>query len=267
MTSKKLLAGVAAFIWAMGVQAAPVPLTSTVSLGTQLFTGQSQNLQVDVNSLLAGAGLTGASILAGNVTVTGYSNPFYDLLTTTGNGYVKTGSQLRPYQECNGNRCTTKYATDFTHVKDVSANFLDLVADTMVVAAGDSSESATATDLAESYTDFGGQIWDKTNGSENGGYNYFYHRDRKHYLSLSGSLEVLLDLDATALTDLSADGILDLSISSFMGQFNLTELRLEFLAEEIPDPSAAVPVPLPTSLLLTGLGLAALGTMRRRGKA
>jgi hypothetical protein len=264
MASKKFLAGIVAFVSAAAVQAAPVPLTSTVALSNHLTTDQSLNFQIDVNSLLAGAGLTGAVITSGTLTVTGFSDPFYDLLTTTGNGYVKTGSTLRAYQDCNGSRCTTKYATDYTHIKDVSVNFLDLVADTMVVAAGDSSESASATDFAESYTDFGDKTWDKTTGSATGGFNYFYHRDRSHFMSLSGGLEVMLNLDDVALADLSADGILDLSISSFEGQFDLSQLRLEFLAEEIADPSAAVPVPLPTSLLLTGLGLAALGTMRRR---
>ncbi|WP_028103317.1 PEP-CTERM sorting domain-containing protein [Pseudoduganella violaceinigra] len=266
MKSTRIVAGIAALLCAVSAQAAQISLTSTVLLGNTLTNGQSQNVQVNVNSLLAGTGFASNSIVSGLLTVTGFSDPDYaPVFATGGGGYVQEATTTHQYKSCNpnGKNCTTKTVTDKNHVKYATNNHLDLVADTMVVKAGDASESDSVSDFNESTTDYGSRVWEKTTGSDNGGYNFFYHRNRDHYLSVSGALEVLLDLDAKALGDLGADGILNLSISSYLGQFKVYDVRLDFVAEKA-NPADDVQVPVPTSLLLTGLGLAALATVRRR---
>ena len=260
MVSKKFLTGIAALFCAASVQAGQIPLSTSTTLGSQLGTGQELNLQINVNNLLANAGYASNSIISGFLTVTGYSAPNYFVLQSN-NSTVSSADF--PYQSCNKNKCTTKTGTVHTHVNDITTNYFDLVADTMTVSAGDASESDSATDIENSYSDFSAQVWDKTNDNGNGTINKFYHRNRDHHMSLSGGLEVLLNLDATALADLAGDGILDLSISSFLGQFSVSDVRLDFVAEEVAVPPDSQ-VPVPTSLLLTGLGLAALATVRRR---
>lgn len=243
MVSKKFLAGIVAFFCAASVQAGQIPLSASVTPGTQLTEGQTWNLQIDVNNLLAKSGFNSQSIIAGMLTVNGYSAPSYADNVSKSNSSSKTGNVV-------------------THIQDITANHLDLVADTMTVAAGDASESVTVSDIVNS-TDLGALVWESTNDNGKGTVNKYYHRNNVHYFSISGSLEVLLNLDAAALFDLAKDGVLDLSISSFKGKFNVTNVSLDFTAEQADAPAQSA-VPLPTSLLLTGLGLAALSFSRRR---
>jgi len=244
MVSKKFLAGIVTFFCAASVQAGQIPLSASVAAGNQLTEGHSLSLQIDVNSLLAKNGFTSQSISSGMLTVTGYSAPDYVITETS-------------------HTTTTKSGKVNTHVKDITANYLDLIADTMTVAAGESSASDSAHVIADSSSDFGDLVWDSTNDNGKGTINKFYHRNNDHHFSISGGLEVLLDLDAAALFDLAKDGVLDLSISSFKGKFNITNVSLDFTAEQDDTPAQGA-VPLPTSLLLTGLGLAALSFSRRR---
>jgi hypothetical protein len=258
MVSKKFLAGITALFCAASVQAAAMPLSSATSLDQYLTTGQSKNLQIDVNSLLAGKGLASASISSGVLTVYGFSSADFDLVSSsvTNVNY----SEDRVTTDCNKGKC--KVVSDNFHIKQFNNNYSDSIADQMQVIAG----GASAIDSADEHTSFSsdsGAIEDtkKLTGSENGGYNRWYNQFIGHYDSLGGDLVVQLNLDSLALSDLVTDGILNLSVNSLLGQFNVTDVRLDFVAQD-PVPPAQVPVP--TSLLLTGLGLAALATMRRR---
>jgi hypothetical protein len=258
MVSKKFLAGITALFCAASVQAAAMPLSSATSLDQYLTTGQSKNLQIDVNSLLAGKGLASASISSGVLTVYGFSSADFDLVSSsvTNVNY----SEDRVTTDCNKGKC--KVVSDNFHIKQFNNNYSDSIADQMRVIAG----GASAIDSADEHTSFSsdsGAIEDtkKLTGSENGGYNRWYNQFIGHYDSLGGDLVVQLNLDSLALSDLVTDGILNLSVNSLLGQFNVTDVRLDFVAQD-PVPPAQVPVP--TSLLLTGLGLAALATMRRR---
>jgi len=244
MVSKKFLACIVTFFCAASAQAGQIPLSASAAAGFQLTEGQSKNLQIDVNNLLAKEGYNSHSIISGLLTVTGFSAPNYqvfDSSTTT----------------------TTKSGKVNTHLKHITTNHFDLIADTMTVAAGDASESDSATDVVDYSTAFNDPIWDSTNDNGKGTINKFYHHNNDHFVSVSGGLEVLLELDAAALLDLAKDGILDLSISSFKGRFNVTGVSLDLTAEKDEAPAQS-DIPLPTSLLLTGLGLAALGVARRR---
>lgn len=243
MVSKKFLASILAFLCAASAHAGQIPLSSTLAVGTTLTEGKSLNLQIDVNNLLAKSGFSNPSIISGTLTVTGLSAP----------DYVNNESK---------SSTSSKSGNVITHIDDITSNHLDLVADTMIVAAGDASESDTASVIADS-TNWGALIFDRSNDNGKGTINKYYHRNNDHFFSISGGLEVLLDLDAKALLDLAKDGVLDLSISSFKGKFNVTNVSLDFTAEQNDTPAQS-DIPLPTSLLLTGLGLAALGVTRRR---
>jgi len=258
MVSKKFMAGITALFCAASVQAAAMPLSSAMSLDQYLTTGQSKSLQIDVNSLLASNGLASASISSGVLTVSGFSSADFDIVgsSVTNVNY----SEDRVTTDCNKGKC--KVVNDNFHVKQFKNNYSDSTADQMQVIAG----GASAIDSADEHTSFdsdSGKIEDtkKRTGSENGGYNRWYNQFIGHYDSLSGDLVVQLNLDSLALNDLVADGILNLSINSILGQFNVTDVRLDFVTQDAVPPAQ---VPVPTSLLLTGLGLAALATMRRR---
>lgn len=263
MVSKKLLAGIFALFCAATAHADPISLSSGFAVNNNHLTfNQSHNFQLNVNNELAAQNLNSKSILSGILTVSGYSDADYaHSKTETGNG--KTGTVPRDYTECNNKgKCTTKSVNDNIHVNDITDVYSDKVADQMLVSVGGISGFDFADEVAQDDS-HGKLVWDKTTGSANGGYNIFYHRNSVHHDSLSGDLLVMLSLDSIALNDLFADGILDLTVKSLLGQFNVTDIRLDFVAQEVAVPPDAQ-VPVPTSLLLTGLGLAALATARRR---
>jgi hypothetical protein len=261
MVSNKFLAGIAALFCAASVQAAPISLSSSLALGTQVTEGHALTLQIDVNNLLAKSGFTSQSIISGMLTVNGYSAPNYVVFDS--NQSSQTTENV-PYQSCNQNKqCTTKTGKIITHTKYTTTNHFDLDADTMTVATGDSSGTAFATDRASSTSDFSAPTLDRTVDDGKGTVNKYYQRNNDSYFSISGGLQVLLNLDNAALLDLAEDGVLDLSISSFKGKFSVNDVRLDFTAEHADTPAQS-DIPLPTSLLLTALGLAALGVARRR---
>jgi|GEM_PF-1715928 len=265
MVSKKFLAGIVAIVAAASVQAAPISLSTSMSPGSHVTNGQSKDFQIDVNSLLAANGLSKNSILSGFLTVTGYSAADFSSVDTSSTGYIQGPNASHIYKDCNNKGvCTDKTVYDKVRVKDITNEFSDPVADIMKVSAGDASGSDTVGDFNSVYTNWTDSVLesDKTTGTDKNGYNFFYHRTRDHHQSIFGGLDVLLDLDEVALNDLFADGILNMSIKSTIGQFTITNIRLDFDAEE-PAPAQGT-VPVPTSLLLTGLGLAALATVRRR---
>lgn len=258
MVKAKFLAGIAVLFSAASVQAATMPLSSALSLDQYLTTGQSHNLQIDVNSLLAGKGLGSASISSGMLTVSGYSSADFDIVSSsvTNVNY----SEDRVTTDCNKGKC--KVVSDHFHIKQFNTNYSDSIADQMKVTAGGASGTASAAEH-NAFPSDSGKIEDtkKQTGSEKSGYNRWFNQFISHYDSLSGDLVVQLSLDSLALNDLLADGILNLSVNSVLGQFNVTDVRLDFEAQEAVPPAQ---VPVPTSLLLTGLGLVALATVRRR---
>lgn len=250
MVSKKIVAGIAALLCAASVQATPIPLSTTVSLGNHL-SYQFQDLQVNVNSALAG--LSSSSIRSGTLTVFGYSS--LDAVYLDDTEVEKLESFQFPYRYKN-------------HITQKTSHYADFIADSMLVWAGDDFAFDVVEDVTNTYTAYGDRVADphKNFNSGNGVYNYFYHQNRRHDWGMFGALEVTFDLGDEALGNLMLDGILDFTVGA-LGQFTLSGVRLDFTAQEQDASAPAAEIPAPTSLLLTGLGLAVLGGSRRRRKA
>jgi hypothetical protein len=282
MASKKVLGGIAALVGATAAQAAPVTVSSTVTLGNLLQGGAQQNLQFNLNGLLAQQGVQGGDVISGVLTVYGLSNPSYQDSTDPYGGYYLTGlsshtaSQSYTYytsysyscgfwgwSTCTGYTPHTGYynyqVQDEVWTHERTKHHIDNVADRMEVTAGGNTASATASTVQNYVNPYGGSTYEYVSGSWQQGWDTYYARERDHYQSISGPLKVTLDLDALALSDLWGDGILNISISAALGQFIVSEARLEATAEAVP---------LPGSLALAAIGMAAMaGSRRRRRKA
>lgn len=263
MAVKKFFAGVAIVACTASAQAAPVSLSTTLALADHLHLGQNKALQLNVNSLLAGLGVGSSAIKSGTLTVLGESAGVFGYAGFNSSGYSQTGSSQRNVRICLPFLgCSNRTVTDTYNTADVTQNYLDAIADTMRVRAGNTVGSDSA-DWHDSYGDFGAAQQDFAIGTNITGYSVYSHRSRNRNSGYSGALSVNLALDAAALGDLSSDGLLGLNIWSSLGHFNLSSVRLDFTVDKSAG-GGANDIPLPGSLLLSGLGLAALGTARRR---
>lgn len=264
MTSNKFLVGIAALVFAACAQAAPVSLSANTASSTHMAYGQWNSFNINVNSLLLGQGLGSKDVTSAQLTVSAYSQAAlaYDHYTYDGHS---TTSETRPKPgNCNNVNCAP---VDVTTTYKYTEYYQDEIADTMWVLAG----STWAYDVTDQQTSLSGYVtadqpWYKSGNDRQGWYKQF-NSIRTSVSSYSGNLSVTLDLDATALADLSKDGILSFFVYGGWGQFDVKSYGLNLTAQATPLAPAETPVPVPTSLLLTGLGLAALATMRRRRKA
>ncbi|KQZ38889.1 hypothetical protein ASD58_27475 [Duganella sp. Root1480D1] len=236
-----------------------MPLTKTVAAGDQLVSGASKTFDINVNDLLANNGLNSNAISLGQLTVFGHSDALYNFNLSDFGNYKQTGTSTH-YNAgaCNHGNCNV---TDYTYTRSGHSYHYDTVTDTMKVSVGDSSGSDTS-EWQQSQAGYK-TTEDKKDGSARFGWKTYQTTADDFYGSYSGDLSVTLNLDSKALGDIVKDGILSLSIWGMHGQFNIDSLRLDLLAN-LPEQPADSPVPVPTSLLLTGLGLAALATVRRR---
>ncbi|MGW8389760.1 hypothetical protein [Pseudoduganella sp. HUAS MS19] len=257
MVSKKLLAGIAALLCAANVHALPMSLSKTVNAGNHLVSGAGKAFEVNINDLLASNGLSSNAIALGQLTVLGHSAAEYKFNYSDLGRYAYSGTSSH-YNSgaCKHGGCSV---TDYVYNRTGHRYHYDFVADTMRVSVGDADGSDT-TAWQQSYTGYK-TTEDDRDGSARWGWDIYNTTADDYYGSYSGALSVTLNLDSKALADIMKDGVLGLSIWGSRGQFNVDSLRLDLLAN-VPVPPTDVP--LPTSLLLTGLGLAALATVRRR---
>ncbi|XLZ68609.1 PEP-CTERM sorting domain-containing protein [Massilia sp. SR12] len=264
MASNKFLAGIATLVFAASAQAAPVSLSANTAANSHSVFGQWTTFNIDVNSLLLSKGLGSQDVTGAKLTVSAYSQAAlafdgytYDGSTTTTETRPKPGN-------CNNVNCAP---VDVTTTYQFTKSYKDEVADTMWVLAG----NTWGYDVTEQQTSLSDYVTDKNpyakSGNDRQGWYKQFNSIRTSVSSYSGNLDVTLDLDAKALTDLSKDGILSFFVYGGWGQFDVKSYGLNLTAQATPLAPAETQVPVPTSLLLTGLGLAALGSVRRRRKA
>lgn len=257
MAFRKILMGVVALAAAASAQAGTISLSTTLSLSDHLRLGQNKSVQLDMNGAMSKQGLGGAKIQSGTLTILGNSQALYGFAGMSATEYAQVGSSKRNARICLPFLgCSNRTVTDTYNLSDVTVNYLDGVADTMRVRVGNTVASDSA-DWHSSYGAFGASQQDFVWGTNGTGYDYYSHRSRDYTGGYSGLLSITIGLDAAALADLGSDGVLGLNIWSSLGQFDLSSVRLDVTAA----------VPLPGSLLLMGLGLAALGAARRRQQA
>jgi hypothetical protein len=281
--AKNLTAALALMGASAAAVATPVSVSETISL-SQLLSGNSTNLTFDLNPHLATAGQGLGGIQSGDLVVYGYSDAQYNTTQYDAyGGYETTGiagthSYWVPYTysyyvscswwswSCNHTAYATGYyevrVTDYNQLATRDVEHIDSVADTMVVAAGTSTASGSASTYSTAGGSYGpwnpvGRAGDNTNG-----YLYRYNRDHDVYEAIAGDLQATLHLDTAALADLNKDGILAPSVTASLGSFHLTSATLTVLSEVVERSE----VPEPATLGLFAVAAAGATVARRRRK-
>jgi hypothetical protein len=270
------------------VQATPVSVTQTISL-SELLAGNSTGISFNINQQLAASGQGAAGIQSGDLVVYGFSDAQYTTTPEQYSGYEVTGTSSHSvtvpytysyyspgycyYSWWSGTHCYSGYysyatgyysygVTDYNTLRSRDILHLDDVADTMVVTAGADSATGSASEHSTLAGAYGNATYERTDGDAYNGYYYRYNRERDVYDSVAGSIQTTLHLDASALADLTADGIMDALVGATVGSFTLTSASLTVMADTAPPAG----VPEPGTLALMGLAAAGGLAARRRSK-
>jgi hypothetical protein len=278
--AKKLTAALALAGVSAATSATPITVSETVSLSQFMSNGGSTTISFNLGSQLAAGGQSAGGILSGDLVVFGYSDAQYTATAADPySGYAVTNSYNHgvsvPYTyyhycsswswSCDSGPFTGYYyasVTDYEYTRTRDVHHIDQTADTMSIAAGGSSASGSVSDHTYGV---GGSTTrsDGTGGSYQGGYAYYYSRDRDVYEAIAGQVQATLHLDALALTDLKADGLMSASVSALLGSFHLTSAQLTVLSETVT--SSDVPEP-GTLALLAAAAVGGAAARRRRKK-
>jgi hypothetical protein len=266
--------------------ATPVTLSDTVTLGN-LLNNQSTVIHYDATNLLASAGMKSGDVQSGSLVVYGLSNIDYQTTADPYSGYATTGSSQRgvsvPYSyytpvyvpgtaySCGWGWSTCYYSgytywqqqtgynyinvTDYTLTEQRVVEHRD-TQDTMTVSVGNTSQSTVDSVVAHSDS-YAQPVFQGTNYYSPYQSNYtYYSQDHNVYDSVSGPLQLTIDLDSLALNALRDTGYIDIDVSA-NGQFTLSSLDFTATAAAVPEPG---------SIALALAGVAALGAARRSKK-
>lgn len=282
----KHLTAALALIGAASAHATPITVSQTITLA-ELLSGSSTGVSFNINSQLAASGHAAGGILSADLVVYGYSDAQYNPAQAQAySGYETTGSSIHYvgysytyytyvpgscyYSSWGGGYCYSGYSYSYTGYNSYGVQdydtlrsrdvlHVDDVADTMVVTAGASSATASASGHTTQVNGYGSKVYERTDGDYYNGYAYRYNRERDVYDAIAGSIETVLHLDAAALADLTSDGMIDALVGASAGSFTLNSASLTVVAD-------TTPMPEPGTLALFGLAAAGGIAARRRGK-
>lgn len=276
MTIQRTLGALVLGMCVSSVNAGVVSVSQSMSLD-QYLSGSSRSFGFDLNGALAAQGVSGADVVSGSLTVTGYSGLDFHTMTLGYVGPYLLSSEQRQvvssykYQaKCGHTKCTktgytTSTVTDTHYGKDITVDFADKVKDTMTVSAGGSSASDKADQFSTS-SSATGYFRLLSMGSQKSGYTTYDVRKVFTESGYSGGLFTELALDTAALADIQDDGLFSFIVNApGLSQFTLKEARLDLLALlDDPLPEGDVPEPATFGLLGGALGMLALVRRRQR---
>lgn len=287
MQEKQLKLAIAAIgvVAAAQAAAAPISVSQTVTLNN-LMNSNTAVLGFDLNPFLVSNGVSADRVIGGSVVVHGFSEASYGAPQATPySGYLNEGSSNRTvygsyyspgYSSCSwwggcyyspGYTSYFSYAvTDSTMVRYRDIAHIDNVADTMTVSVGGASDTAVASEHSASANGYGNYQY-VTNVCNydyygNCGNQTYYSRERDTYEAVFGALDATVLFDAAGLSDLTADGLVNVTMQA-LGQFHLDSITFQL---DVADQVAPNAVPEPVSGLLLAGGAAALALARRRRK-
>jgi hypothetical protein len=278
--AKNLTAALALVGASAAASATPITISETISLSQLLSGNGSTNISFDLTSQLAAAGRASGGILSGDLVVFGYSDAQYtSTVSDPYSEYSQTGVSGHTvsvpytyYQYCSswswscysgpftGYYTSNVYDYQYTRTHDV--HHVDSTADTMVVSAGGSTASGSASTHGYYDTGYGYVSTDATYGNYQSGTSTYYSRQRDTYESISGPLQASLHLDALALADLTADGMMASTVTALLGSFHLTSAMLTVQSDVLPTSE----VPEPSTLALLAAAVVGGAAARRRKK-